>query len=209
MDGRETPAFNQTAYLVWTPQRAKRAVCLAYGGHLSSSLLDGLAEHVEIELSGSCANGSLDTVMLIGHPDKSAAAGEHTVEGFISTIRRAWGCLRESGTLVVAFDPSSRPALTPLAVGAWFRPETWFTLRSIENAVQSLRPQHTSRLHVFPSVWRPVILQAPESPSSLKRLALAHSGGWRAGALGRFLVAGGRSSIVDLFPGGIVWVARR
>lgn len=190
-----------SAYSIWIPRDARRALCLAYGGNMPSALIAGLAEQVDVDPAALNARDAFDVVMLIGHPTSR--------QDFLRTISSAWASLHSPGTLIVAFEPSAGSAGVMSTLGAWLRPATWINATAIDTAIRSLAPDRVTRLHVFPSVWRPMLLHTPESPAVLKRMALAHVGGWRAGTLGRVLLGGGRTSAMDLCPAGIAWVACR
>jgi hypothetical protein len=201
---------DQLAYLLWLPPSAERALYIAYGGRVSSALVADLARHVDLDCSRLDRSNSLDTVMLIGHPAADRPGDQRQAfTDYLDTIVKAWAALKPSGRLMIAFDPLGASSGTSAGLQAWLRPRTWLQVTAIEKTVRALRAASTVRVHAFPSVWRPTLLHTPESPAVLKRVALSHVGGWRAGGLASLLLRGGRMAPLDLCPNGIVWIASR
>lgn len=210
MNPAQASGSEQSAYLMWLPPAAERALCISYGGHVAASVRERLAQHVASDPKSLADSGPLDVAFLIGHP----AAGRlddsrEAMADYLGTVAKTWAMLKPSGKLIIALDPSRVPGGVTRSVLAWLNPRTWLEARAIGNAVGRLGAADVVRLHVFPSVWRPVLMQILESPTVLKRLALSHTGGWRAGRAVSLLVRGGPMSAIDLFPAGIVWIASR
>ena len=204
-----TGAGEQSAYSIWIPRDAKRALCLAYGGQVSASVMRGLAEQVEVDPACLVAADCLDVVMLIGHP-AAARSGkrERARADFQKTITNAWARLHSSGTLIVAYDPAGGRQAPVQRITAWAHLGNWLDVRAIDGTVRSLTRNRVTHLHVFPSVWRPVLLYSPESPAPVKRAALTHISGWRARMI-RHALSGCLPSLTPLPPGGLVWIASR
>lgn len=191
------------------PLGAKRALCLAYGREVPTQVMAAFAEHVDVEPGALEKSGSFDVVMLIGHPRATRPDGAEVAADFVDSIARGWAKLEPAGTLIVAFDPGAGRTGAASTLQAWLHSSNWAIAAAIDAKVRSLGQQKVTRLHVFPSVWRPLLMHAPESPTVLKRMAFAHVGGWRGGPISRALLTGGRSSPLDLCPAGIVWIASR
>lgn len=204
-----TADAKQHGYSIWVPRDAKRGLCLAYGARPPASLLAGLALHVDADPMCLSIPEAFDVVMLIGnpaaHPGAVSAGGR---PDFIDAISRAWRCLHASGQLIVAFDPAEGKMTRQSGLLGWLRRRTWRDARTIDESVRALGARRVTKLHVLPSVWRPVLLYTPESPRRLKRIAFAHIGGWRARLMTGALT-GGRASPLRVCPPGIVWIAHR
>jgi hypothetical protein len=170
--------------------------------------VSSLAERVEIAPSALNEGELFDVVILIGHPDVGAAHAARAIQDYLTSIASAWTRLHQNGTLIIAFDPAAGSTAFASTWRAWLYPRTWATVSAIDGAVRSLDGAKVTRLHVFPSVWRPILVHTPESPAALKRMGFSHIGGWRGRAAARALLAGGQSP-VDLFPAGIAWIASR
>ena len=215
-DIRQRAAGEQSAYSLWVPRECEHAICVSYGRRLSDEFVTRLARHVHLAVPGQGRSipdidGPLDAALIVGHP---AANGERdrsrALADYIETATRLWTLLRPSGVLMVAFDPAVSTAEGSASrLSAWARPRTWREQRAIEAALTRLPSALLTRVHVFPTVWRPLLMHTPGASTELKKLAASHAGGWRARALAATILREGRFSAFDLLPAGIVWIAGR
>ncbi|HEV8338501.1 MAG TPA: hypothetical protein VGR25_02450 [bacterium] len=154
------------------------------------------------------ARGTLDVGVVLALPLTTLREPRLAeVSGFIQRIRESYEALRPGGILVVGWE-------TPaglLASGAGAR-RVWPAARwsravgaGVRAALPSLEPRRSELIHVYPNLWRPVLLAPRRASARLKRLALGHAGRLRWPAVTRMLSPWGRIFLPDLLPTAVLW----